>query len=211
MHIFVLVIFLTLMNPAQAWFSKCDDENFQRPKIEEVFVQGEELSTEKFLSEMCLKPQSDQLLSKASFYGAKFQGRKTASAEPYDGALFTAAHRDLPFGSFVLVKNPSNGKEVIVRINDRGPFVGGRDLDLSDAAAKHLDIVRLGVAPVEYTILGDQLSESDLEQNSQDNDSKHQDVDDGRQDPDKKKKEKKKSKKSSEDKESESQVDSPKT
>jgi len=203
MRSYALVIFLILMNPAQALFSKCDDENFQRPKIEEVFVQGEELSAEKFLKEMCLKPQSDQLLSKASFYGAKFQGRKTASAEPYDGALFTAAHRDLPFGSFVLVKNPSNGKEVIVRINDRGPFVGGRDLDLSDAAAKHLDIVRLGVAPIQYTILEDQLSKSDPQENSQDIDEKRQDVDGN--------KKKKKSKNSSEDKESEVQGDSPKT
>ena len=203
MRSFALVVFLTFMNPAQALFSKCDDENFQRPKIEEVFVQGEELSTEKFLKEMCLKPQSDQLLSKASFYGAKFQGRKTASAEPYDGALFTDAHRDLPFGSFVLVKNPSNGKEVIVRINDRGPFVGGRDLDLSDAAAKHLDIVRLGVAPIQYTILEDQLSKSDPQENSQDIDEKRQDVDGD--------KKKKKSKNSSEDKESEAQGDSPKT
>lgn len=203
MRSFALVVFLTFMNPAQALFSKCDDENFQRPKIEEVFVQGEELSAEKFLKEMCLKPQSDQLLSKASFYGAKFQGRKTASAEPYDGALFTAAHRDLPFGSFVLVKNPSNGKEVIVRINDRGPFVGGRDLDLSDAAAKHLDIVRLGVAPIQYTILEDQLSKSDPQENSQDIDEKRQDIDGN--------KKKKKSKNSSEDKESEAQGDSPKT
>ncbi len=203
MRSYALVIFLILMNPAQALFSKCDDENFQRPKIEEVFVQGEELSAEKFLKEMCLKPQSDQLLSKASFYGAKFQGRKTASAEPYDGALFTAAHRDLPFGSFVLVKNPSNGKEVIVRINDRGPFVGGRDLDLSDAAAKHLDIVRLGVAPIQYTILEDQLSKSDPQENSQDIDEKRQDIDGN--------KKKKKSKNSSEDKESEAQGDSPKT
>jgi len=199
---FLLVFFIILQSqPGLAL--KCSDDNYQRPKIEEVFVQGEELSTENFLKEMCLKPQSDQLLSKASFYGAKFQGRKTASAEPYDGALFTAAHRDLPFGSFVLVKNPSNGKEVIVRINDRGPFVGGRDLDLSDAAAKHLDIVRLGVAPIEYTILGDQLGKSDPQENSQDVDEKRQDIDGN--------KKKKKSKNSSEDKESEAQGDSPKT
>jgi len=211
MRTFALVVFLVFMNPAQALFSKCDDEDFQRPKIEDVVMQGEELNTEKFLSEMCLKPQSDQLLSKASFYGAKFQGRKTASAEPYDGALFTAAHRNLPFGSFVLVKNPSNGKQVIVRINDRGPFVGGRDLDLSEVAAKQLDIVRLGVAPIEYIILEDQLSKSDPEDNSQEIDEKRQEVDTKRQDPDVKKKEKKKSKKSSDDKESEAQVDSPKT
>jgi rare lipoprotein A (peptidoglycan hydrolase) len=198
-----LLVFFIILQTQPGLALKCSDDNYQRPKIEEVFVQGEELSTENFLKEMCLKPQSDQLLSKASFYGAKFQGRKTASAEPYDGALFTAAHRDLPFGSFVLVKNPSNGKEVIVRINDRGPFVGGRDLDLSDVAAKHLDIVRLGVAPIQYTILEDQLSKSDPQENSQDPDEKRQEVDSN--------KKKKKSKKSSEDKESESQVDSPKT
>lgn len=198
-----LLVFFIILQTQPGLALKCSDDNYQRPKIEEVFVQGEELSTENFLKEMCLKPQSDQLLSKASFYGAKFQGRKTASAEPYDGALFTAAHRDLPFGSFVLVKNPSNGKEVIVRINDRGPFVGGRDLDLSDAAAKHLDIVRLGVAPIEYTILEDQLSKSDPQENSQDFDEKRQDIDVN--------KKKKKSKNSSEDKESEAQGDSPKT
>jgi rare lipoprotein A (peptidoglycan hydrolase) len=198
-----LLVFFIILQTQPGLALKCSDDNYQRPKIEEVFVQGEELSTENFLKEMCLKPQSDQLLSKASFYGAKFQGRKTASAEPYDGALFTAAHRDLPFGSFVLVKNPSNGKEVIVRINDRGPFVGGRDLDLSDAAAKHLDIVRLGVAPIQYTILEDQLSKSDPQENSQDIDEKRQDVDGD--------KKKKKSKNSSEDKESEAQGDSPKT
>lgn len=198
-----LLVFFIILQTQPGLALKCSDDNYQRPKIEEVFVQGEELSTEKFLKEMCLKPQSDQLLSKASFYGAKFQGRKTASAEPYDGALFTAAHRDLPFGSFVLVKNPSNGKEVIVRINDRGPFVGGRDLDLSDAAAKHLDIVRLGVAPIQYTILEDQLSKSDPQENSQDIDEKRQDIDGN--------KKKKKSKNSSEDKESEAQGDSPKT
>lgn len=198
-----LLVFFIILQTQPGLALKCSDDNYQRPKIEEVFVQGEELSTENFLKEMCLKPQSDQLLSKASFYGAKFQGRKTASAEPYDGALFTAAHRDLPFGSFVLVKNPSNGKEVIVRINDRGPFVGGRDLDLSDAAAKHLDIVRLGVAPIQYTILEDQLSKSDPQENSQDIDEKRQDIDVN--------KKKKKSKNSSEDKESEVQGDSPKT
>jgi rare lipoprotein A (peptidoglycan hydrolase) len=166
MNFLFLIFLLVSINPAQAWFSKCDDENFQRPKIEEVFSQGEEMTTEKFLKEMCLKPQSEQFLTKASFYGAKFQGRKTASAEPYDTTLFTAAHKNLPFGSFVLVTNPSNGKEIIVRINDRGPFVGGRDLDLSDAAAKELDIMRLGVAEIKYTILEDEQAREQEEPNS---------------------------------------------
>lgn len=155
----LILFFLVVPNPVRAWFSKCDDENFQRPKIEEVFSsfsQGEELSSEKFFKEMCLKPQAEQFSTRASFYGAKFQGRRTASAEPYDTSLFTAAHKNLPFGSFVLVTNPSNGKEIIVRINDRGPFVGGRDLDLSDAAAKELDIMKYGVAEIKYIILEDQ-------------------------------------------------------
>lgn len=207
----LILLFFISLNPAHGFFSKCDNKNFIRPKIEEIFVQGEELTTENFLKEMCLNPHSEVVLSKASFYGAKFHGRKTASAEPYDSTLFTAAHRDLPFGSFVLVKNPTNGKEVIVRINDRGPFISGRDLDLSEVAAKYLDIVRLGVAPIHYTILDDQLSQSDTGEKSQDTDTKHREDSIERQDTDDKKKEKNKSRRTSEDKESESQVDSPKT
>jgi rare lipoprotein A (peptidoglycan hydrolase) len=191
----LLLFFLISTNPIQARFTKCDDENYQRPKIEEVFlefVQGEEMTTEKFLQEMCLRPQSNEFSSQASFYGSKFQGRKTASAEPYDVALYTAAHKNLPFGSFVLVKNPNNGKEVIVRINDRGPFVSGRDLDLSDAAAKELDILRLGVAPINYIVLENQLSESVSKDSRQDSDE-------NRSEKQKKKEEKKKSKKEKKD------------
>ena len=84
----------------------------------------------------------------ASWYGTKFQGRPTASGEPYDMYAMTAAHRTMPIPSYALVRNPANGREVIVRINDRGPFAPGRVIDLSYVAALKLGLLH-GVAPVE--------------------------------------------------------------
>jgi rare lipoprotein A len=84
----------------------------------------------------------------ASWYGRKFHSVSTASGEPYDMYAMTAAHKTLPLPSYVRVRNPANGREVIVRVNDRGPFVDGRVIDLSYTAALKLDLLR-GVAPVE--------------------------------------------------------------
>ena len=84
----------------------------------------------------------------ASWYGRKFQGRRTSSGEPYDMYKMTAAHPTLPIPSYARVRNPANGREVVVRINDRGPFQPGRIVDLSYTAALKLDVLR-GVAPVE--------------------------------------------------------------
>jgi rare lipoprotein A len=84
----------------------------------------------------------------ASWYGRKFHAASTASGEPYDMYAMTAAHKTLPLPSYVRVRNPANGREVIVRVNDRGPFVEGRVIDLSYTAALKLDLLR-GVAPVE--------------------------------------------------------------
>ena len=84
----------------------------------------------------------------ASWYGARFHGRPTASGEVYDMYAMTAAHRTLPIPSYARVRNPANGREVIVRINDRGPFVDGRVVDLSYTAALRLGVLG-GVAPVE--------------------------------------------------------------
>jgi rare lipoprotein A len=83
----------------------------------------------------------------ASWYGRPFHGRRTASGERYDMHALTAAHRTLPMPSYALVRNPANDRQVIVRINDRGPFKRGRIVDLSWAAAKLLGI--RGIAPVE--------------------------------------------------------------
>jgi len=85
---------------------------------------------------------------KATWYGGKFHGRKTASGERFDKRKLTAAHRTLPFGSMVRVTNQLTGKSVTVRINDRGPFSKGRIIDVSEAAAKKLDMIGRGVVPV---------------------------------------------------------------
>jgi rare lipoprotein A len=84
----------------------------------------------------------------ASFYGSKFQGRKTASGEKFNNGAMTAAHRTAPFGTRMKVTNISNGRSVVVRINDRGPFVRGRVIDLSRSAANQLGFVSRGVARV---------------------------------------------------------------
>ncbi len=88
----------------------------------------------------------------ASWYGREFAGRRTASGERFDPAEYTAAHRTLPFGSRVRVTNAA-GESVVVRINDRGPFHGGRVIDLSQAAAAELGIVRAGSGRVQLALL----------------------------------------------------------
>ena len=82
---------------------------------------------------------------KASWYGPRFHGRTTANGEIYDQTALTAAHKSLRFGTILKVTNPRNNKSVIVRINDRGPYIPGRQLDLSKAAAEELDVIKNGV------------------------------------------------------------------
>lgn len=89
----------------------------------------------------------------ASYYGSKFQGRPTASGEIYDQTALTAAHPKLPFGTLILVTNLSNGKKLELRVNDRGPFVEGRILDVSYRAAEELGFVREGLARVRVEVL----------------------------------------------------------
>jgi rare lipoprotein A len=89
----------------------------------------------------------------ASWYGAEHQGKITASGEPFNMHALTAAHRELPFGSRVRVTNLNNGRSVIVRINDRGPFRKGRIIDLSRQAAEQLDMLKTGTAPVKIEVL----------------------------------------------------------
>ncbi|MDR5873421.1 septal ring lytic transglycosylase RlpA family protein [Vreelandella gomseomensis] len=89
----------------------------------------------------------------ASFYSDRFQGATTASGEAFDQKALTAAHPSLPFGTKVLVSRPDTGQEVEVLINDRGPYVKGRIIDLSKSAARQLGIINRGVAPVLVTLL----------------------------------------------------------
>jgi rare lipoprotein A len=89
----------------------------------------------------------------ASWYGPGFHGKKTANGEVYDMDALTAAHNVLPLNSLVKVRNLDNDKEITVRINDRGPFIGERILDLSRASADRLGILGPGTAPVQITVL----------------------------------------------------------
>lgn len=91
----------------------------------------------------------------ASWYGPGFDGNLTANGEIFDTTKLTAAHQTLPFGTLVRVTNLNNGEAVVVRINDRGPFVGGRIIDLSLAAAERLEMVDGGTAPVRLELLSE--------------------------------------------------------
>lgn len=90
----------------------------------------------------------------ASWYGPAFAGRPTANGEIFDPSALTAAHPTLPFGTRVEVRSIDTGRTVVVRINDRGPFVGGRIIDLSRAAAEAIGLIGSGVAPVRLTLAG---------------------------------------------------------
>ena len=107
-----------------------------------------------------LVPQQEQKLiansfsGRASWYGPGFHGRRTANGEVFNQNALTAAHPSLSFGTKVKVTNLNNGRSVVVRINDRGPYSGGRVIDLSAAAAQSLNMIRSGVARVKVTVLG---------------------------------------------------------
>jgi rare lipoprotein A len=100
----------------------------------------------------------------ASWYGDDFHGRTTASGEVYDMHALTAAHRTLPLGTVVRIVNVVNGTHVTIRVNDRGPYVHGRILDLSYAAAKTLGMVQDGVSAIQLEVVGKNVSESGMMQ-----------------------------------------------
>jgi len=102
----------------------------------------------------------DRGTMKASWYGPRFHGKYTANGEIYDQMALTAAHKQLKFGTLLKVINPKNGRSVIVRINDRGPYIEGRDLDLSKGAAIELGMMKKGVArlKIQEVALGEDVN-----------------------------------------------------
>lgn len=100
------------------------------------------------------EPTGETGTCEASFYGADFAGSTTANGETFDPNAMTAAHKTLPFDTMVQVTNPNNGQSVTVRINDRGPFIAGRCLDLSTAAFDQIIGTGSGVGQVEWQIVG---------------------------------------------------------
>ncbi|RAU84359.1 septal ring lytic transglycosylase RlpA family protein [Pontibacter arcticus] len=103
--------------------------------------------------EPVLAQTTDVQKGQASWYGSKYHGRKTSSGERYNKNHMTAAHQTLPFGTKVKVTNLDNQESVIVRINDRGPFVGNRIIDVSEVAARKLDFHREGIGQVKVEVL----------------------------------------------------------
>ncbi|WP_249671683.1 septal ring lytic transglycosylase RlpA family protein [Pseudomonas abieticivorans] len=102
-----------------------------------------------------IDPRGYDETGSASYYGAKHQGKRTASGERFDQHALTAAHRRLPFGTRVLVTNMDNGRKVAVRINDRGPHTRGRLIDVSREAAEQLGMLGSGTARVRVQSLTD--------------------------------------------------------
>jgi rare lipoprotein A len=100
-----------------------------------------------------VQQQGDVGRGLASWYGQEYAGRTTANGEIFDPLKLTAAHRTLPFGTVLEVRNPSNGRTVEVRINDRGPFIGNRVIDLSYGAAQRIDMLAAGVVEVEFRVM----------------------------------------------------------
>lgn len=90
----------------------------------------------------------------ASWYGPGYHGQRTASGEVFDQEALTAAHKKLPFGTIVRVKNLKNGRTVQVRINDRGPFKRRRIIDVSKGAARELDMIQDGIVPCHIKVIG---------------------------------------------------------
>ncbi len=107
-------------------------------------------ASEEIIEEYAAEKGNDRLLQvgKASFYGKRWNGRKTANGEIYNDEKLTAAHKNLPFNTYVRVVRRDNGRSVVVRINDRGPFVKGRVIDLSTAGARRLGMIEEGVTEV---------------------------------------------------------------
>ena len=147
-----------------AGFSGFDDAfaAFAMPEGQPIMTPAERLEAETLSAaaprERKAKPRTGQSARRirsgyASYYGARFAGRKTANGEIFNPRRLTAAHRTLPFGSKVKVTNRRNGKSVVVRINDRGPFAKGRVIDLSKEAARRIGLIRAGHGPVELALL----------------------------------------------------------
>ncbi len=110
-------------------------------------------------------PEKESMVT--SYYGREFHGRRTASGEPYDRFAMTCAHKTLPFNTLLKVTNPRNGKSVIVRVTDRGPFLNGRQLDLSYGAAQEIDMLAAGVIRVDVLIYPPETKLSDIQQVSE--------------------------------------------
>ena len=137
------ILFILVLVALVGFTLVVNEDKITEPVVTENMVTVEE---ETITADRSLVEFVDKGNMKASWYGPGFHGRKTANGEVYDQNSFTAAHKSLKFGTLLKITNLKNNKSVVIRINDRGPYIHGRDLDLSKAAASELGMVRKGVA-----------------------------------------------------------------
>ncbi|MBK3515924.1 septal ring lytic transglycosylase RlpA family protein [Carboxylicivirga marina] len=109
-----------------------------------------------------LYAQEFEQIGKASYYADKFEGRRTANGDTFSNSCLTAAHKTLPFGTKLVVTNMANNKQVIVTINDRGPFIKGRIIDVSQTAANKLDFINQGITEVRIEKAHKPIDEDEL-------------------------------------------------
>jgi rare lipoprotein A len=139
------ILFILVLIALVGFTLVVNEDKIVEPTITEVATSVEE---ETLTADRSLVEFLDKGTMKASWYGPGFHGHRTANGEVYDQMSFTAAHKSLKFGTLLKVTNLKNDKSVVVRINDRGPYIHGRDLDLSKAAALELGFVRKGVSKI---------------------------------------------------------------
>jgi rare lipoprotein A len=155
---YCIIVLLPVLFPVGAWSEEATIHSLEQKEL--TVRDAHPLAVEKLVEENDAvaanadKKEQPGTEGIASWYGGKFQGRKTASGEVFDTRQYTAAHRTLPFGTIVRVVNLENGTSTIVRVNDRGPFVDNRIIDLSQAAAVELDMMKTGVARVRLEVQG---------------------------------------------------------
>jgi len=142
---FAKILFVLVLVALVGFTLVVNEDKITEPIVTENVVSVEE---EIITADRSLVEFVDKGSMKASWYGPGFHGRKTANGEVYDQMSFTAAHKSLKFGTLLKITNLKNNKSVVIRINDRGPYIHGRDLDLSKAAALELGMVRKGVAKI---------------------------------------------------------------
>ncbi len=142
---FLLVYLLSTQGLSQLELKAYAKDDDSKEKIEDII--------EEKLENLKLKRTGDVYKSMASWYGNQFHGRTTANNEVFNKETLSAAHKTLPLNTYLLITNLENNRQLVVRINDRGPFVEGRDLDVSEAAARELGGIESGVMKISYEVL----------------------------------------------------------
>lgn len=147
---YLKILLLILMCLALFGFSGCAAKLYE---TEGGYKRGREFYSTDAAKRQAAADTGEIMWLTCSYYGRKFHGRPTANGEIFDMYKLSCAHKAMAFGTVLKITNPDNGKSVTLRVNDRGPFVNGRDIDLSYGAARELDMLEEGVKVLQVEIL----------------------------------------------------------